>query len=194
MRNERPQTHNARPESKAVETGDAMIGPEHARTMARYNQWQNESLYRAADALTDVERAADRGAFFGSIQATLNHLLWGDRIWMSRFAGLPKPSAPNIPASVGECGDWETLKRTRAEFDPRIVAWADSLTGQGLAGNLSWFSGSVRRDVTRPLWMLVTHFFNHQTHHRGQVHAMLTAAGAKPGDTDLFLMPEEYWP
>jgi uncharacterized damage-inducible protein DinB len=171
-----------------------MIGPGHARIMARYNQWQNDSLYKAADGLGEAARAADRGAFFGSIQATLNHLLWGDRIWMSRFAGLPKPTAPNIPASVGECGSWEALKQERAAFDPRIVAWADSLTEEDLTGDLSWFSGAVQRDVRRPLWLLVTHFFNHQTHHRGQVHAMLTAAGAKPDDTDLFLMPESYRP
>jgi uncharacterized damage-inducible protein DinB len=171
-----------------------MIGPAHARTMARYNRWQNESLYSAADGLPEAERLADRGAFFGSIQATLNHLLWGDRMWMSRFAALPKPTAPNIAASVGECKSWESLKQQRLEFDPRIIAWADTLTDDRLAGDLSWFSGAAQRDVTRPLWMLVTHFFNHQTHHRGQVHAMLTAAGAKPDDTDLFLMPEKYWP
>lgn len=171
-----------------------MIGPLHARTMARYNRWQNDSLYKAADGLNDTERTADRGAFFGSVQATLNHLLWGDRVWMSRFAGLPKPAAQNIPASVGECESWESLRRQRAEFDPQIIAWADRLTEDQLAGDLSWFSGAAQRDISKPLWMLVTHFFNHQTHHRGQVHAMLTAAGAKPDDTDLFLMPDEYWP
>ena len=170
-----------------------MIGPMHARTMARYNRWQNESLYSAADTLDDTERTADRGAFFGSIQGTLNHIYWGDRMWMSRFAGTAKPAAPNIPASVGECESWESLKEQRAAFDAKIIAWADALTEADLAGDLSWFSGAAQHDVTKPLWSLVTHFFNHQTHHRGQVHAMLTAAGARPDDTDLFLLPESYW-
>ena len=62
----------------------------------------------------------------------------------------------------------------------------------GWPGDLSWFSGALQADVSKPMWMLVSHFFNHQTHHRGQVHAMLTSAGAKPDDTDLFIMPDPY--
>ena len=170
-----------------------MIGPAYAQTMARYNRWQNRSLYAAAEGLLDTDRQADRGAFFGSIEATLNHLLWGDRTWMSRFADAPRPTAPNIPASVTECESWTRLKQDREEMDRDIIRWADALTEDRLAGDLSWFSGATQRDVTKPLWVLVTHFFNHQTHHRGQIHAMLTACGAKPDDTDLFLLPDEYW-
>jgi len=170
-----------------------MIGPEHVQTMAAYNCWQNNSLYHAADGLSEADRQADRGAFFGSIEATLNHLLWADRVWMSRFAGLPRPVALNIPASVNECANWETLKQQRAAFDDEIVLWAAGLSSDDLAADLSWHSGAAGRDITKPLWLLVTHFFNHQTHHRGQVHCMLTALGATPEDTDLFLMPAEYW-
>ncbi len=166
-----------------------MIGPDHVRTMARYNAWQNENLYGAADTLDDAARRAERGAFFGSIEATLNHLLWGDRIWMSRFAGMPKPPG-GIADSRTLTPDWATLRIERDRTDSQIIAWAAGLTETDLAGEHTWYSGAAGREVTKPLWLLVTHMFNHQTHHRGQVHAMLTAAGAKPGDTDLFMMPE----
>ena len=169
-----------------------MIRADYARTMAAYNKWQNDSLYAAAGTLDDAARKQDRGAFFGSIHATLNHLLWGNRMWMSRFTDSPKPAQPNIPASVDEGGEWAALVEQRLEIDEKIIDWAAGLTDEVLAGDLSWFSGAIQADVTEPLGLLVTHFFNHQTHHRGQVHSMLTAAGAKPDDTDLFIMPERY--
>ena len=93
-----------------------MIDPGYLRCMARYNRWQNENLYGVADGLSDAERRRERGAFFGSIHATLNHLLWADRIWMSRFAGTPRP-AGGIPESVSTYGEWNDLKRERAAFD-----------------------------------------------------------------------------
>ena len=165
-----------------------MIDAAYVQRMARYNRWQNENLYGAADALSDAERQRTRGAFFGSIHATLNHLLWGDRIWMSRLAGTPRPQG-GIPQSVSLYADWNDLKRERAAFDTVIVDWADQLEDASLAGALTWFSGAIKAEVRKPKWLLVTHMFNHQTHHRGQVHCMLTQAGSKPGDTDLPLMP-----
>lgn len=168
-----------------------MIDPAYVVTMAAYNAWQNDSLYAAADTLSEADRRAPRGAFFSSIHATLSHVLWGDRIWMSRFAGTPKPTQPTIAASVGEGGGWLALAAARREMDAAIKDWAAKLTRDALAGDLTWHSSILDRDMSRPLALLVTHFFNHQTHHRGQVHAMLTAAGAKPGDTDLFLMSDE---
>jgi uncharacterized damage-inducible protein DinB len=171
-----------------------MIKPEFVRSMAAYNGWQNDNLYSAADTLSDSDRRADRGAFFGSIHATFNHLLWGDLRWMSRFADVAPPEQGSIPASVNECEDWDTLKSRRADANQAIIHWADGLSDDDLAGDLTWYSGAAGRDETRPLALLITHFFNHQTHHRGQIHAMLTAAGARPGDTDLFIMPEDLWP
>jgi uncharacterized damage-inducible protein DinB len=165
-----------------------MIDPGYVQHMARYNRWQNESLYRAADSLSDAERRQQRGAFFGSIQGTLNHLLWGDRMWMSRFAGTPRPDI-GIPGSVSLYPDWEALKRERTAFDALIVDWADGIDAAALAGDLTWYSGAAKAQLSKPKWILVTHMFNHQTHHRGQVHCMLTQAGAKPDDTDLMLMP-----
>jgi uncharacterized damage-inducible protein DinB len=165
-----------------------MIDSSYVQRLARYNRWQNENLYGVADALSDAERRRERGAFFGSIHGTLSHLLWADRIWMSRFAGTPRP-AGGIPESVSLYGDWGELKRERAAFDGVIVDWADKLDDDTVAGDLTWFSGAIKAEVSRPKWLLLTHMFNHQTHHRGQVHCLLTQAGGKPGDTDLFIMP-----
>jgi uncharacterized damage-inducible protein DinB len=168
-----------------------MIGKSYVTTMARYNRWQNQSLYAAAGRLDDAARRLARGAFFGSIHATLNHLLWGDHIWMSRLAATPKPRATSIPESLEEHPSWDDLKRERAAFDEVIADWARALDPAWLAGDLTWFSGAKQRELTKPRSLLVTHMFNHQTHHRGQVHAMLTAAGEHPEDTDLPLTPDE---
>ena len=163
-----------------------MITPDYVRAMAGYNRWQNDNLYGAADKLTDAQRKEARGAFFGSIHATLNHLLWGDQIWMSRFAGTPKPKAAGIPDSVSMFERWDDLERERQAFDRAMIEWADKLDSRWLDGDLTWFSGATGRELTKPKWLLVTHLFNHQTHHRGQVHCMLTQCGAKPGEvTDL---------
>ena len=166
-----------------------MIGRDYALRMAQYNRWQNQSLYTAADGLTDAGRRADRGAFFGSIHGTLSHLLWGDTIWMSRFDGWDAPEV-GIPGSPSWIDDWDTLKTRRHDADEAILAWATRLTDADLAGDLGWYSGAMGRDVTKPRDICIVHFFNHQTHHRGQVHAMLTAAGARPDDTDLVFMPD----
>jgi uncharacterized damage-inducible protein DinB len=161
-----------------------MIGTGYIKRMARYNRWQNENLYSAADRLPDEARRQDRGAFFGSIHGTLNHLLWADELWMSRFCGSPRPPG-GIPESTSLRADWGELKRDRADFDERLIAWADALAESDVAGDLTYYSGAAKRDITAPKWLLITHVFNHQTHHRGQVHCMLTQAGIRPRDTDL---------
>lgn len=166
-----------------------MIDSAHVQLMARYNRWQNDNLYGAAGGLSDAERRRDRGAFFRSIHETFNHLLWADGMWMSRFAGGERPSG-SLKESVTLYSDWDALRAARRQTDAAIMAWADGIDDAALAGDLTWYSGAAQRDLTGPRWKLVVHFFNHQTHHRGQVHAMLTQAGAKPGDTDLPLMPE----
>ncbi|MES1155064.1 MAG: DinB family protein [Pseudorhodoplanes sp.] len=166
-----------------------MIDKAYLQRMSLYNRWQNESLYAAASTLSEAERKLERGAFWGSIHGTLSHLIWGDGMWLSRFAGTPKPTA-GIKDSHTLYPDWEALKRERARLDQFIIDWSDGLDPAWLEGDLIWLSGAAQRELSRPKWILVTHFFNHQTHHRGQVHAMLTQADAKPGDTDLFFMPE----
>jgi uncharacterized damage-inducible protein DinB len=164
-----------------------VISLDYARTMARYNAWQNRSLYREADRLTETQRSEDRGAFFGSVQATLGHLLWGDRMWMARFGSGEKP----VFSAKGEGLDWGWLTEARRDTDARISAWAAGLTDADLAGDLTWHSAILKADRTQPRWILVTHFFNHQTHHRGQVHALLTGFGMTPDATDLGFMPDD---
>ena len=170
-----------------------MISTEFIMTMARYNQWQNRSLYEAGDSLSDEARKLDRGAFFGSIHETLCHVLWGDMMWTSRFAGLLEPDTQTIKNSGKMIGEWKELKLRRAHLDVEIFNWAQKLSQQNITkeiirGELTWVSTVLNRQVSRPLGEIIVHFFNHQTHHRGQVHAMITAAGGKPDDTDLFVM------
>lgn len=164
-----------------------MIVHTFAQNMARYNRWQNASLYAAADALSDAERRSDRGAFFQSIHGTLNHLLWADAMWMSRLAGGPRPDVALRDSSAYR-PDWTRLKEERAQADERLIAWADGLDAAALGGDLSWFSAALGTMIVKPRALVVVHVFNHQTHHRGQAHAMLTAAGARPEDTDLIFM------
>ena len=101
-----------------------MIYRAYVQRMARYNRWQNENLYGTADRLSDAERRRERGAFFGSIHQTLSHLLWADRIWMSRFTNVPAPPG-GIPDSVSLYSDWDELKAQRKEFDEIVIGWAD---------------------------------------------------------------------
>ncbi|MEO1793518.1 MAG: DinB family protein, partial [Pseudomonadota bacterium] len=165
-----------------------MLTRPHIALLGRYNSWQNRSIYGAAATLDDAARKQDRGAHFRSIHGTLNHLLWGDQTWLSRFAGTAKPAAKSIAESPDTFDDWDDLAAARTTFDQTIEHWSASVSEDWLGRDLSWFSGAAGRDVTKPAWFCVAHFFNHQTHHRGQVHAMLTAAGAKPDDTDLFYL------
>jgi uncharacterized damage-inducible protein DinB len=165
-----------------------MITPEYIEVMVGYNHWQNGNLYSMADRLSDAQRKEPRGAFFGSIHATLNHLLWADQLWMHRFAGTARPHAAGVTESVAMYREWDELKRARDAFDKGISGWAEGVTAEWLSGNLTWHSASFKRDVTKPRWVLVTHFFNHQTHHRGQVHCLLTQCNLRPSDTDLSVM------
>jgi len=166
-----------------------MIDGGYVRRMARYNRWQNQNLYSAADRLSEDERRRERGAFWGSIHETLNHLLWGDQMLMSRLTGSARPSV-GIAESGSLCPDWTALKAERSRFDQTILDWADTIEPSWLAADLTYYSFAIQREVTQPNWVLVAHLFNHQTHHRGQVHCMLTQAGQRPSDTDLPFMPE----
>jgi len=160
--------------------------------MTRYNRWQNAALIERVTAMSSTELDADRGAFFGSIRATLNHLLWGDRVWMHRLDGWAKPEG-GIADSVTLYPTLAAWRADRERADARFVAWSDRIRPIHLRGDLRWYSGALDRTVSKPVALLVTHLFNHQTHHRGQVHAMLTAAGVTPEASDLFAMPDEVW-
>lgn len=167
-----------------------MISVTYAQTMARYNAWQNSQIIEQVRQMDDDALRADRGAFFGSILGTLNHLLWGDLMWLHRFdPAVPGPQVESAQHKeiTPDGPGWITA---RQQTDATITDWAGGLTDDRLAGDLSWFSGLAQRDFTTPMGLCVTHFFNHQTHHRGQVHAMLKAAGVEAPVTDLTFMPE----
>ena len=143
-----------------------MITPEYCRMMARYNAWQNRQLTEALDGQSLEVLTEDRGAFFGSILGTLNHLLWGDLMWMARFD--PSVEAPKV--SVKESVDlYPTLgawSAARYHVDGKIRHWANTIRAMDLTGDLSWYSGTLGRDMVTPRALCVTHMFNHQTHHR----------------------------
>ena len=166
-----------------------MVDPAFVQTMARYNAWQNQSLIAAADGLDDEARRRDRGAFFKSVHGTFNHILWADEVWLHRLIGTPKPPISGRDSTI-YVADWDAFKSARKERDDAILAWAQGVDDAWLRGTLIWYSGAAGREMGKPRALAIAHLFNHQTHHRGQIHAMLTAAGAKPGDTDLFLVDE----
>jgi len=159
-----------------------MIDAEYCQTMAAYSGWMNRKVFEAAAQLSDEERKADRGAFFRSIHSTLNHILWGDSVWLPRFNGKSYPVA-GMGVDLHEAFD--TLLTARRTMDDEIIAWAAQLDSAQLAGTLTWFSGVAQRELSRPRWLCVTQMFNHQTHHRGQVTTLLKQAGIDPGVTDL---------
>jgi len=147
----------------------------------------NRRIYAAASRLSDEARRAERGLFWGSIHGTLNHLLWGDRQWMSRFAGWPKPEV-GLKQSAALIDSFSELAAARVAADAALQDWAETVAADWLQAEQTWFSGAAGREMRQGRPILVTHLFNHQTHHRGQVHAALTACGERTGDTDLFLL------
>lgn len=168
-------------------------------TLARYNRWMNERIYAAASALTDEDRKRDLGAFFRSIHGTLNHLLLTDRFWLRRFTGDPRlhESRDAAGRAIEIRGldqilyeDFADLRRERARTDADLIAWADGVTPEYLEGEMRYrTTGGV--EYAHPRWPAVVHLFNHQTHHRGQVTALLTRLGQDPGVTDLIAMARE---
>ena len=164
-----------------------MIDTEFPRVMARYNRWMNERLYECCARIPDVDRRRDMGAFFKSIHGTLNHLLLADRVWMGRFVGplfAPKSLADELYA------DFDELRRQRASTDDDIDGWVATLTKERLRGELRYTSIVNPAPRTMPLALAVTHFFNHQTHHRGQLTTLLMQQGIDPGATDLMWVPQ----
>ena len=166
---------------------NTMVNAAYVRTMAAYNSEMNRRLYTAAANVSDAERRKPAGAFWSTLHGTFCHILWGDQAWMARFAGWPKPTV-GIKESATMIVDFSELAAARTHADAGIEAWAAGVDDAWLAQDLTWFSGSLGREVSAPRGFTVAHFFNHQTHHRGQAHLLLTAAGQSTGDTDLFLV------
>ena len=172
---------------------------DYAMLMAHYNSWMNERLYAAAASLPADEAAADKGAFFGSLVGTLNHIVVADTIWLKRFAAhqpactaLDPVRALPTPATLRAqwASDLAALRPHRAMLDGVISAWAAQLADAD-ADLVLHYTNSVGPNSKR-LGAVVLHFFNHQTHHRGQATTLLSQAGVDPGVTDLLmLIPNE---
>ncbi|MDP2284186.1 MAG: DinB family protein [Pseudohongiella sp.] len=157
-----------------------------ATTMASYNKWINGRLYDVVATLDDETRKKDMGAFFKSIHGTLNHILLADKIWMGRFVQdlfVAKALSEELHA------DFNELRSERDKQDHRIIEWAAGLSAEELAKDLRFMPITAPQEKVLPMWLAVTHFFNHQTHHRGQITTLLMQLGIDPGVTDLPFMP-----
>src|SRR5437764_10037010 len=155
---------------------------DHYARFAGYNAWANRRLYDAAAELSDAEYRADKGAFFKSMRGTLNHLLATDRIWMKRFTG--EGEAPDrLDAILHE--RLADLRAAREAEDRRIVRWIGGLDETTLKGVIRYRRVSTPDEFVQPLMPALDHWFNHQTHHRGQAHMILTSQGKKAPELDL---------
>jgi len=163
-----------------------MVDPAYCQLLARYNRWMNERMYAAVATLPEAERTRERGAFFGSIQRTLSHLVWADRMWVGRFRSMPYTAAAY---GADLYTDFATLARERDATDTDILAWAGQVTPAWLEANVTYTRKADGRTVALAGWVAATHLFNHATHHRGQVTALMKQAGVDPGVTDLPWMP-----
>lgn len=164
-----------------------MITAEWLRMMARYGGWQNAAYVAATADLSEDAWWQDRGVFFKSLGATANHILWADLIWLSRLAGYPVPEAgPSGLDLTATRADWAAR---RAQADEQMSDWAAGLTDADLTGDLEWVSGIFGPQKSNRA-VALTHLITHATHHRGQMHAMLTAMGRDTPTTDLVFMPE----
>jgi uncharacterized damage-inducible protein DinB len=151
-------------------------------TFAGYNGWANRRLFEAAAQLSDSDYRADRGVFFRSMHGTLNHLLATDRIWMKRFTGTG--DAPDRLDTILH-DRLDALRAAREAEDQRIVTWIAGLDEAQLAGSIRYRRVSSPEEFVQPLMPALDHWFNHQTHHRGQAHALLTGLGRAAPELDL---------
>ncbi len=155
---------------------------EHFRTFGRFNQWANGKIYGAVESLPEAEVRKDRpAAYFGSILDTLNHILVVDRLWFGRVAGIDS-GIDRLDLILYE--DFPALHNARQAEDRRIVDLIDGLDEAAVAGNRE-YNDMKGNPWTLPVRQMLATIFNHQTHHRGQVHAMLTDAGVEPPALDL---------
>ena len=162
---------------------------EHKRfqLLAEYNQWMNIKLYDVCSRLSEEELRLDRKAFFNSIYMTLNHIMYGDLAFLSRFSGNPV-KVPELGQELAS--SFTALRAEREALDIRIIDWVLTLDSLWLDEEQTYQSKVDGRIRTVPRWALVTHMFNHQTHHRGQVTTLLSQMGLDIGSTDIPFMPQ----
>ncbi|SIP94063.1 Uncharacterized damage-inducible protein DinB (forms a four-helix bundle) [Rhizobium sp. RU20A] len=155
---------------------------DHFRMFADYNRWANDRLYTAAATLSEAELNESRGAFFGSLMATLNHLVVADGIWMKRFTGQGE-TANQLAAILHP--DLASLTAARKAIDARIIQWLEGLEPAALDQPVTYSAITNPTPITHALAPGLSHMFNHQTHHRGQCHMTLTALGKESLVLDL---------
>jgi uncharacterized damage-inducible protein DinB len=168
-------------------SGVAMSEYKRFQLLAEYNHWMNIKLYEVCSGLTEEELRLDRKAFFGSIYMTLNHIMYGDLAFLSRFTGNPE-QVPELGQEL--VSSFPALRAERETLDIRIIDWASFLDRLWLEKEQTYKSKVDDKIHTVPRWALVTHMFNHQTHHRGQVTTLLTQMGLDIGSTDIPFMPQ----
>ena len=154
---------------------------QHFQLLANYNTLANRRLYQTCSQLSDSELKQTRPAFFKSIHGTLNHIMLGDRIWLTRFAGKQIPST-GLDAILYE--DFNELWQARVAADQQIETFTAGLTPEFLGNNIQYVN-NAGRVCTDPANVLIAHLFNHQTHHRGQIHDMITQTEVTPPSLDL---------
>ncbi|AUH01382.1 damage-inducible protein DinB [Prodigiosinella confusarubida] len=168
----------------------------HIQLLAEYNQWMNTKIYEAARCLSPTQLSEDKKAFFGSILGTLNHLVVADTLWLKRFANhLPNNPALDfvrvqpMPTALAQIlfADIERLWQHRKQLDLTIREWSGLLTEADLDSALV-YSNTKGIASNKPFFALLVHFFNHQTHHRGQVTTLLSQEGIDIGSTDLLML------
>jgi uncharacterized damage-inducible protein DinB len=154
----------------------------HWQMFAHYNAWANERLFEAASQLSDADYRADKGAFFKSVHGTLNHLLVADLVWMQRFTGTGVAPA-KLDAILHE--PLQALRDARQKEDARIIAFINSLDTAALTGTIRYRRVTANEEIEQELAGALAHWFNHQTHHRGQVHALLMSLVGQAPELDL---------
>ena len=157
----------------------------YCQLMAEYSHWMNQKLYTVCEQIPDRDRRRDLGAFFKSIHGTLNHILFGDRAWLGRLTGEPYGQSIGVELYA----DFDELRQEQEVTDRQILTWCDSLEDGWLQQPFVYHSNVYRQTRVLPTWILVTHMFNHQTHHRGQLTTLIKQLGYEPGITDLPWMP-----
>lgn len=155
---------------------------DHLSRMARYNRWANQRLYDACSGLDPAAYHQPRPAFFGSIHGTLNHVLVGDRHWLARIEGLPRP---DLALDDQPCDDLASLKQAREAEDERMIRLTDSYDDATIDSVIRYRTITNPADIETPLHLCWLHVFNHQTHHRGQVHDQLSQTDVAPPPLDL---------
>lgn len=158
----------------------------HVNLLAEYNRWMNDQLFRVCSDIPDADRKRDMGAFFHSIHGTFNHLLLVDRLWLGRLTGEPF----HVESLADELhADFDRLRHERYDEDRRLSAWVADLDEAGLDRVVHYVSVVDRTTRRFRVEDILLHLYHHQTHHRGQITALISQLGRDFGDTDLIFMP-----